>query len=253
MGGNSTVHVWITRPQADAKQMAELVLTQGMIPWVLPVLAIVPYPAEASAQHHLDQADYILVTSRHAIIAGIEQQGLRLPIHAQWFAVGKATANALLPFQIQAILPEQQDTEGLLSLAELSDIQGKRIVILKGIGGRPVLVQQLLQRGAVITELSLYQRQCTSPEQVQLDRYLQAEGKHIIALASGETLDCLMRELSDKQIQYIISNTKLAVMSERVAQLALSHGWRRDQVSIASTSSLEGLMQAIVEKAREFS
>ena len=245
----NTINVWITRPQSDAHQMVKQIkqhpLVQGITPWILPVLEIVPCcPTEANTQQSLDQTDLVIVTSRHAITGAIQQK-LSFPINAQWFAVGKATAEALLPSHIQAIIPEQQDSEGILALTDLANIQGKKIIILKGIGGRPVLAQQLTQRGAIITELSLYQRQCCSISELQITSYLHSKGQHIITIPSGETLDCLIQSLSAKHKQQIISQTTLAVMSERIAQHAKTLGWTTNQIAIAPTTSLDGLIQAI--------
>lgn len=244
MGDNHPCHVWITRPQADADQMAQQVSAQGMMPWVLPVLAIEPYPVEDTAQAILTQADQIIVTSRHAI-AGALAQGLLLPRQVQWFAVGKATAEGLLPLDIHPILPEQQDSEGLLALAELDNLQDKRVAILKGIGGRPVLAEQLKTRGAIVTALSLYQRQCTTPTPEQIAAYLGADGRHLIALASGETLTCLLKALSPAQHSTLLSLTHLVVMSTRIAQQAEQAGWRADAIHIAPTASADGLLSAM--------
>lgn len=240
----SSTHIWISRPQQDAEQMAQACLAQGLVPWVMPVLTIAPYPIDGLAQTQLAQADLIIATSRHAI-TGAVTQGLLLPADIPWFAVGQATADSLTPLGIQAQLPEQQDTEGLLSLIAPRDVQHRQVLILKGVGGRPVLAQQLRQRGALVTELLVYQRQCTFPEAERVDQFLQTQGQKIILLASGETLDCLIRGLTDQQRHTLITNTRLVVISERVAQRALAFGWQAHHITVAPTASLAGLIQSI--------
>lgn len=237
-------HLWITRPQSDAEQMAEQVSALGITPWVLPLLEIIPYLADNSAQSQLDQANSVIVTSRYAI-AGALAQELSLPKQAQWFAIGQATAMALSFLNTPVICPEQQDSEGLLLLSELSAVQGQQMVILKGVGGRPTLSQQLQQRGAMVTELALYQRQCTAPSSDQIDAYLHANGKHLIALASGETLTCLLKTLTPSQKTRLLAHTHLAVMSKRIAQQAEQAGWHSNSIHIAPTASAEGLRLAI--------
>ncbi len=244
MGDSPAIHVWVTRPQADAESFAVPLRQQGMMPWLMPVLRIHAYPAPADAQRLLMQADKIIVTSRHAITQA-RAQGLSLPTAAAWFAVGRATADALLPDQLRVQLPEQQDSEGLLALDGLTQIAGESILLLKGVGGRSLLAEQLCHRGAQVTELPLYQRQCCLPDARMVDEFLQAAGQHWLVLASGETLACLWQGINKAQAERLVTQCQLVVMSQRVAERAIALGWHSDQIRVAASASMSGLLATI--------
>ncbi|MCJ8319446.1 MAG: uroporphyrinogen-III synthase [Colwellia sp.] len=77
----------------------------------------------------------------------------------KYFAVGQATKQALSACSInQVIAPKQQNSEGLLALVELLNVNNKNILIVRGDGGREYLKEVLEQRGAQVNYLESYQR-----------------------------------------------------------------------------------------------
>jgi len=75
------------------------------------------------------------------------------------FAVGQATKKALELCSINQVLsPKQQNSEGLLELVELSAVNNKNIIIVRGDGGREHLKEILEQRGAQVIYVESYQR-----------------------------------------------------------------------------------------------
>ena len=79
-----------------------------------------------------------------------------LPFHLRFAAVGKGSADALKHYGINEVLVpvEHFDSEALLQQEQLQNMIGKRVVIFRGNGGRGVLGDTLMQRGAFL-ELSL--------------------------------------------------------------------------------------------------
>ena len=75
-------------------------------------------------------------------------------------AVGESTAQALNAHNAdQIITPTGQfDSEGLLSTSLLQDVQNKSILIVKGVGGNPLLKDTLIARGANVDSIDVYQR-----------------------------------------------------------------------------------------------
>jgi uroporphyrinogen-III synthase len=71
---------------------------------------------------------------------------------------GPATAEALAAAGIAgAQIPETTfDSEGLLALPELSDVRGKRVLILRGDGGREYLGDALRARRAHVDAVACY-------------------------------------------------------------------------------------------------
>jgi uroporphyrinogen-III synthase len=77
----------------------------------------------------------------------------------QVFAVGPGTARALQAHGLDSIItPDGQDSEALLALPQLADVAGKRVVIVRGVGGRALLADTLRARGAQVDFMECYRR-----------------------------------------------------------------------------------------------
>jgi uroporphyrinogen-III synthase len=74
--------------------------------------------------------------------------------------VGPATARALNQAGYRvAIQPSDSfDTEGLLMHPRLEHVAGHRILMIKGVGGRQLLQQELARRGATVVGADVYER-----------------------------------------------------------------------------------------------
>ncbi len=101
----------------------------------------------------------LIVTSTYAVtplLVAAEQKQMRPGW--QVIAVGEATAQRLRSAGISVIVPESANSEGILALPQLKDIQGKSIWLCKGQGGRDLLPAKLTQRQALLRQFNLYQR-----------------------------------------------------------------------------------------------
>lgn len=116
--------------------------------------------------------DKVIFVSRHAVSYGL--QALLLAgmdfSSSVVMAVGPTTATALREFGIDARHPvTQASTEGLLELPEMAGVAGQKILIVRGRGGREVLKDSLLERGAEVSYCEAYCRVADSS-------YLEAIG-----------------------------------------------------------------------------
>jgi uroporphyrinogen-III synthase len=162
--------VLLTRPEGRNQSMVDALNERGIAHWVTPLLGVEATPPITCAPHPLAHADIIICISANAVTFAATFADSALTTHplskvwpqAQYFAVGHATWEALNLLGIAALeAPEDcQQTEGLLSLASLQDIQAKQIVIIRGVGGRETLAEQLAQRGAKVCYWEVYQRVC---------------------------------------------------------------------------------------------
>ena len=83
----------------------------------------------------------------------------QLPLDIGVAAIGQATANALDAVGLPATLvPERMDSEGLLALPELADLRGRHVIVLRGNGGRELLADTLVERGATLQQVEVYRR-----------------------------------------------------------------------------------------------
>ena len=97
----------------------------------------------------------------------------KFPRRLQVATVGGASVRALERFGITGVVAPQgrYDSESLLDLPALAAVNGRRVVIFRGEGGRELLGETLRARGAVVEYAECYRR--VRPE---LDRGAPAAG-----------------------------------------------------------------------------
>lgn len=152
--------VLITRPENKAQQLAQSLARQGIACLNQPLFDYQALHNSAAQTKQLTDADMLIFVSA----AAVEFANAYWPA-THWqaqpiFAVGQATKQALQTLGIpQVISPEQENSEGLLTLALLKPpLTGKKITIVRGNGGREYLAEVLLRRGAKVSYLEVYQR-----------------------------------------------------------------------------------------------
>lgn len=156
------IGVLITRPARQAAGFAQKIAALGGASVIFPAIVILPPLDRAAlerAHAELPKCDCAVFVSANAVEYGAPDPS-RWPAHLPAFAPGPGTAEALAAVGIAgARVPTTTfDSEGLLDLPELVDVQGKRIVVFRGDGGREVLGTTLIARGARVDYVACYRR-----------------------------------------------------------------------------------------------
>jgi uroporphyrinogen-III synthase len=240
----------VTRPEGQAQALCAAVAAAGFSAHNLPMLQLLPIAGPAPAQRRLvqelDQFQHIIFVSGNAVRFGMAWIGAcwpRLPPDLHWYAVGDATARLLLPFGIEAQTPgTDMSSEGLLALPRLQDLEGQRVLLVKGEGGRQALAARLAERGAAVDELACYRRSAPALERGELAQKLGQWGIGLIMISSGEGLANLLALLSPAETTKF-SRITLLVPSARVAQMALAAGF--DRVITAENASDSAMLRAL--------
>lgn len=159
------LHVLNTRPAAQAAALTQRLQAAGARVSELPLIHIAPRelpPEKKRLLLDLDRYDGVFFISANAARHGLDavadcwpQWPHRLPA----FAVGARTASVLQAASLAVTVPAQADSEGLLALPELQDVQGRAFVLFRGEGGRELLADTLRARGARVEVLELYRRE----------------------------------------------------------------------------------------------
>jgi uroporphyrinogen-III synthase len=155
------MRVVITRPAEQAAELAELVAERGGEPVLLPTIQVVAVPLMAedtTALTHIAQFDWLVVTSRNGVrflaeaLAGqpLPQPPLKIA------AVGEQTAVALAQHGWTAdFVPASFSAADLA--AELGNMAGQRLLLIRGNLANPALAQAWQAAGAQVTAVTLYQ------------------------------------------------------------------------------------------------
>jgi len=238
--------VLVTRAAEQAENLCQLIRQHGGRPVPLPAIEIAGPPDPIRLQQflsRLDSYDMALFISPNAVKWGLRQLPDGLPPDMPVGAVGRSTARALeaagLPVAIQ---PEQgYDSEALLKNPLLQQIRGRRILIFRGDGGRPLLAEVLRQRGARVDYAEVYQRRCPRPDVEALLAGWQRD-VDLVTATSNQILDNLLLILGPAGRKLLLA-TPLLVISPRMLRHAGGLGWR--QTMLAPGPDDQALLQGI--------
>lgn len=218
------VGVLVTRPERQSDELKNAVEAAGGQAILFPVIDIVPRAAAAIATdiEARQVPDIIIFVSVNAV-----RYGLQRIIHykSQLAAIGPATSRALEAANVAVdILPKGGfDSEHLLATEALTHVSGKKILIVRGSSGREHLALTLLERGANVDYLAVYESKTSVPATSALEnlekawRNGQVDAVTIMSVASLHSLLEILPAYCIGQLQ----KTRLVAPSTRVIQTAL--------------------------------
>lgn len=173
------------------------------------------------------QADRVVFTSPAAAHAAARLAALAAPHPGQWLAVGAGTAAALHRHgACEVVAPDRMDSEGLLGLPELAQLQGRSVTLVTAPGGRGLIAPTLEARGATLQRVDVYTRTPLTPAPRALQRLRRQPAPWVLALSSAEALAWAVTQLPADLLARLRASAVVAA-SERLATLAESDGFAR--------------------------
>ena len=245
--------ILVTRPAHQADPLCDLIAEAHGRPIRCPPLEIDGPADPQAAKARLARAgDYplLIFVSANAVQHSFDLLPDDLPADQQVAAIGSATAKALTDCGLDPTLvpAEQFDSEGLLALPELQDMTGKRVLILRGNGGRELLADSLRERGAEVDYAEVYQRLLPQRSAQNLIRGWD-KMVDIVSVTSRDILDNLFTLLGEEGAE-LLQNTPLIVVSERLAEHARTRGCRHLHLAAGATDP--ALLDAMCELADDY-
>ena len=243
----------VTRPAGQGDRLAKLIAQAGGTPIVFPLIEIRPVADPSAARERfarLHEYELVVFVSANAVEHGfaLMARGASHPSGMRIAAVGRGTARALAARGVPRVLvpDERYDSEGLLALPELSEPAGKRVLVVRGVGGRELLADTLLARGARVDYAECYERGTPStPPAVLLDAWRDGV-LHAVTITSSEALRNL-HALLDPDGRAHLAATPLFVTHPRMRETANALGLH--DVVMAEAGD-EGLYAALVHHYR---
>jgi len=211
------VGVLVTRPQHQSLALASAIKREGGVPVRFATIEIVPRNAATvtEAAYGLPDPDIVVFVSSNAVRYGIQHaEGAKIAV------VGPASAEAVVAAgQKVDIMPTDGfDSEHLLTMAELFDVAGKCVRIVRGRGGRELLGDTLRNRGADVDYLSVYTRTLPLYRTDEVEALLanwQAGKVNVVTVMSIATLDNLLTLLPEQALP-MLARTPLVTPADRV-------------------------------------
>jgi len=218
--------ILVTRPEPQAKKLAERLAGLGAKVVSMSVIEIVPIKAEVWPKIAFEKQDMIVFVSRNAVACFVAEMPALLSPTTRLVAVGAATARCMvekgLRVDIQA--PAPAGSESLLALAAMKSVAGQAVLIVRGETGRELLADTLKARGARIEYLEVYRRCLPDYTAEEVAQALTAD---IIVITSVAGLENLCQIVGNAEIKQKV----LLVVSERIRQFAEELGFQHIAVT----------------------
>lgn len=206
---------WISYSEPSGSRIAKTLQAQGEDAFAYPVTRIQRLPLPGPMPETCP--DFIIALSQHAVAAYLTDYAQPSHQGAQVLAIGPSTAQGLLDaggFRVE--IPDEANSEGLLALPALQQLQKHQSVwLLTGEGGRD-LVAQVLKNQCQLSRYDLYRRESSMPTALS--------GRDLQSIWVG-SIHALQQISAGAQELGIGPGTVLVVPSQRVADHAKGLGW----------------------------
>lgn len=236
--------VFSTRPAHQQLPWQAALADVGVQLEAVPLMEIVPVETPQQQETikqqilRLDEFSCCIFVSQNAVqhaFTWIDQYWPQFPLACRMLCIGSKTQAVAEQQFSQAYsagldivgLSEKTDmtTESLLASGYLGDVDGKKILIFRGVGGRNTLAESLTEQGASVEYCELYDRVLPPSAAGALAKAKVNSEEDLITLFSGETLQNLHSLIEGRVDQW--SRVRLLVPSQRVADIAQKLGYTR--------------------------
>ena len=233
------------RPRGDHAAVRRAAARHGAGVIALSPWALCPRD-DAQTRAALSQAlaaPRVLFTSPAAVRAAAALQPLGMIGTGDWIAVGAGTAAALRRAGVPRVhAPARMDSEGLLALPALNDIDGSAVGLVTAPEGRGVLAPALAARGAHVLRADVYERVPVAPDPRAVEALLASRTTAVLLLSSAGALSSLLDGLPEparaklRALPAVAASYRLQALAEAAgcAPVTRAPGPRQGQLLLAA-------------------
>ncbi|MGH6629027.1 MAG: uroporphyrinogen-III synthase, partial [Burkholderiales bacterium] len=218
----------VTRPAHQSSLLAEAIRSIGGNPVMFPGVDIVQVPEESllQAMALLPHSHFVIFVSPNAARAGMQAIATAggLPASVKVAAVGPGTAGELKKNGVHEIIMPREgyDSESLAACPELREVSGKRILIVRGVGGRDELAGVLRARGAEVSFAECYRRARPQRDFAELEALWRSRLIAAWTATSAEIVDNLF-DIAGERGRHQLCRAPLFVSHSRIVARAFRY------------------------------
>ncbi|HFD81227.1 MAG TPA: uroporphyrinogen-III synthase [Gammaproteobacteria bacterium] len=242
--------VLVTRPVAQAQGLCRAIERLGGRAIPFPVLEILEPEDGGPLQRvvgALDDYDMAIFISANAVNRALEAILAQRdwPATVEIAVIGRRSAQELEQFGLAPDIcpPERFNSEALLELPQMQAVEGRRIVIFRGNGGREFLADTLRRRGARVDYVEAYRRAQPAADNGGLLAALRRGQIDVTLVNSEESLRNLLA-MAGAEAAEILRRIPLLVVSERMLPVVRELGFR-DPPLVAANATDEAVVEAL--------
>lgn len=248
LGGRCIV---VTRPAEQAESLCRAIQRAGGEPLRFPVLAIGPATDPAPLNEiadQLDTFDLAFFVSPNAVRYALDSLLARRPWPSglRVATVGKGSERELMRFGFKQVIAPQSgfDSESVLALPEFAAqaVRGRRVLILRGDGGRDLLGDTLTERGAHVVFVTCYRRYRPDLDPSPMLDRARAGALGAVLLTSSEGVDNLVNMVGAAGIT-ALREIPVFAPHPRIAERARAAGF---QAVVETAAGEDGMVQALL-------
>lgn len=213
------VKLLVLRPGPVGNQLAETLCNNTLTAKHAPTLVINKLEFTIPSS----QYDAVIFISPTAVIHSDKLHPFLESLTTTIIAVGSGTAMKLSESGFSDVqIPNTFNSEGLLAMAELQQPAEKKILIVKGSGGRPLLKESLIAQGASCDTIDVYEREPVQIKDDIWDWYWETDTERGLTAASIETLSAFDNQRQESKASF---PDFILAASDRIAEVGRSLGY----------------------------
>jgi uroporphyrinogen III methyltransferase/synthase len=245
----------ITRPERQADDLANLLISEGAYPIHFPTIKIVPpkdWHKLDAAMEALTSYDWLIFTSANGVQFFFERlreknKDIRDLKGIKICCIGPATARQIEDRGIKVdLVPEQFIAEGILQSFAAMDLKGRKILIPRAAKARDVLPEGLKKLGAIVDVVSAYQTVNSGKKKDELATMIYDNKVDVITFTSSSTVTNFVEIMGrDFTLPAHIDVACIGPVTEAAAKKA---GFKIDIQQEEYT--MEGLVQSLINHVK---
>lgn len=241
----------VTRPETQAASLCHAIEQAGGRALCFPVLGIGALADPSAIERlapRLDRFDIAFFVSPNAVEYGLDalSKTRAWPPALRVATVGKGSERALNARGFAHVIAPDGgfDSEAVLALPEFapSAVRGRRILVLRGDGGRELLGDTLVERGAKVEYLACYRRFCPATDPERLLGPLRAHAVDGVLLSSSEGARNLAGILGEEGVQ-LCRDVPLFASHPRIVEQCRALGF---QLVLEAGAGDDGSLRTII-------